>query len=110
MADQFAVPEPGRVFGFVREGSSAWTRFCSCVGIRVSRFPFTRRNGVVLVQAHPKRTDADLCSRNDLRHILVLLGTGILLRQASHTCACPILPPRRLRGIVAGLGSFFLGA
>src|SRR5215813_4329862 len=110
MADEVAVPEPGRVFGFVRERSSAWTRFCSCVGIRVSRFPFTRRNRVLRVRTDSKRTDADLCSRNDLRHMLVLFRNGILLRQVSHTCACPILPHRRLRGIVAGLGSFFLGA
>src|SRR5262247_1678779 len=101
MADQFAVLEPGRVFEFVPGRSSTWTRFCSCLGIRVSRFPFTRRNRVVLVRADSKRTDADLSSGNDLRHMLVLFGNGILLRQVSHTCACTILPHRRFLGTVA---------
>src|SRR5262245_38209615 len=60
MANQFAVLEPGRVLGFVREWPSTWTRFCSCLGIRVSCFPFTRRNFVLLVRADSKRTDVDL--------------------------------------------------
>src|SRR5215813_13900055 len=74
MADRFAVLEPGRLLGFVREWASTWTRFCSCLGIRFPCGSCPHWSCVLLVPTDSKCADFNLCSWNGLRHMLFFSG------------------------------------